>query len=188
MPGPQLMQRAMAEGGRLAQRAIAADLDAFAGLGLTGAERLSALAGAIAAVTAKRHAATQARFLDELHALTRPCSGVTQFADRGAVGEQRIAKVGDGIRLLDAGFDRLAATLAEAGLAVDSAGAVEAVLLARLLGGHRPHRVRLALLACAVALAAPDYRPGDLVPFLPAEGESPAVAAPLPVAATGTFG
>jgi hypothetical protein len=185
----QLMQRAMAAHGRHAHGIVSTDLNRFAALGLTGSERLSAVAGAVAAVAAKRHAGAPARFLQQLQELTRPSSGAAAFADHEAHAMQRPSEIAAAIAALDTGFERLAAELAAAGVAADHAAAIEAVLLSRLLVGHRPHRIRLALLACAVALAEPSYRAGDLVPFLPEERPaapaSPAAAEPP---RTGTLG
>lgn len=176
-------QQAMAAWGRLAQGAIASDLGAFAALGLGEGERLSAIAGLAAAAAMKRHAPQPARFLARLQQLTRPSSFTAAAgADGGALREARIDA---GLRLLDAAFDQLAAQLAAAGAGAAEAGAVEAVLLARLLAAHRPHRVRLALLAAAAGLASPHYRPGDRVPFVPAEGGPDAAAAPRTVALAG---
>src|ERR1700731_3944510 len=107
MPGAQFMQQAMAENGRLAQRAIAGDLVAFAALGLSGAERLGAVAGAGAPATAKRHAPHSARFLQQLQELTRPAAGSGSLCDGEALDDQRAQPIAAGIGILDAGFDRL---------------------------------------------------------------------------------
>lgn len=197
MQDSQLMQQAMAEHGCLAQKEIAGDLVAFNAIGLSGAERLSVIAGIVAAVTAKRHAPDQALFLQQLHELTRPGAGGSSM-DSGMALEPCAEQIAAGIRLLDATFDRLAERLAASGLKPGRATAIESVLLARLLAAHRPHRIRLALLAAACALAQPGYKPGDVVPFVPADTPLAAVSAPVaeiaPVAAqaeearTGTFG
>jgi hypothetical protein len=200
MRDSQLMQQAMAESGCLAQKEIAGDLLAFNAIGLTGAERLSVVAGVVASVTAKRHASEQARFLQQLHELTRPATGGSSM-DSGMALEPRAEPISAGIHLLDAAFDRLVERLAASGLKAESTAAIESVLLARLLAAHRPHRIRLALLAAAFALAQPDYKPGDVVPFLPAEtpavaaaatvtpvAAAPASAAPAKEVRTGTFG
>lgn len=190
MQGSQLLQLAMAEAGCLAQKEISGDIAALAVIGLTGAERLSAIAGVIASVSVKRHSAEQARFLQQLQDLTRLTAGAASV-ETGLAQEPRGDVISAGTRLLDTAFDRLAERLAEAGVAAERAAAVECVLIARLLAGHRPHRIRLALLAAACALADPDYQPGGVVPFVPAEGP---VAAPGPLASrpeaarTGTFG
>jgi hypothetical protein len=178
MRDSQLMQQAMAESGCLAQKEISGDLITFNAIGLTGAERLSVVAGVVASVTAKRHTGEQARFLQQLHELTRPATGGSSM-DSGMALEPRAEQIAAGIRLLDAAFDRLVERLAAAGLKAERAAAIESVLLARLLAAHRPHRIRLALLAAAFALAQPDYKPGDVVPFLPVE--TPAVTAPAAV-------
>jgi hypothetical protein len=191
MRDSQLMQQAMAESGCLAQKEIAGDLVAFNAIGLSGAERLSVVAGVVASVTAKRHAPEQALFLQQLHELTRPGAGGSSM-DSGMAQEPRAEPIAAGIRLLDAAFDRLVERLAASGLRPDRAAAIESVLLARLLAAHRPHRIRLALLAAACALAQPDYKPGDIVPFVPAD--TPHASAITPIAAsaeeirTGTFG
>jgi hypothetical protein len=196
MQGSQLLQQAMAESGCLAQKEIAGDLVAFNAIGLSGAERLSVIAGLIAAVTAKRHPQDQARFLQQLHELTRPGAGASSM-DSGMALEPRAEPIAAGIRLLDSTFDRLAERLAASGLQPGRAAAVETVLLARLLAAHRPHRIRLALLAAACALAQPEYKPGDVVPFVPADAPQAAAApvavippapAPSETPRTGTFG
>jgi hypothetical protein len=181
----------MAASGRVAHHVISPHLARFAALDLGGAERLAAIAGAIAAAAAKRHGSAQAHFLQQLQELTRPIAGVAAYTDHDASRPEHENAVAAGIATLVEGFDRLAEQLAAANVTPERSGAVEAVLLSRLLAGHRPHRVRLALLACAVALASPDYRPGDLVPVLPAErpGVAPVTVAPIAdVARTGTFG
>src|ERR1700722_8909003 len=106
MRDSQLMQLAMAESGCLAQKEIAGDLVAFNAIGLSGAERLSVVAGVVAAVTAKRHASEQARFLQQLHELTRPGAGGSSM-DGGMAQEPRGEPIAAGIRVLDAAFDRL---------------------------------------------------------------------------------
>jgi hypothetical protein len=169
MDQSRMMQQAMAEWGRLAHKTMAGDIAAFAALGLNATEQLSALAGSIAACAMKRHAATPARFLARLQQLTRPTSSVASRHDDLTLGEMRADAIGKGLGLLGAGFDRLIACLIEAGAPADRAAAVETVLLARLLATYRPHLVRLALLAAAAGMARPDYRAGDLVPFIAAE-------------------
>jgi hypothetical protein len=164
-----MMQQAMAEWGRLAHRTMSGNIAAFTALGLNATEQLSALAGSVAACAMKRHGAMPARFLARLQQLTRPTSSVASRHDELTLGEMRADAIHEGLGLLDAGFDRLIASLAEAGAPAERATAVEAVLLARLLANYRPHLVRLALLAAAAGLARPDYRAGDLVPFLAAE-------------------
>src|SRR5262249_21431814 len=189
MSSAQLMQQAMAANGRIAHHVISPHLARFSALDRGGAERLAAIAGAIAAAAAKRHGPSQARFLQQLQELTRPAAGVAAYADHDTSGPEHDKLVASGIATLDAGFDRLAEELAAASVAPERAAAVEAVLLSRLLSGHRPHRVRLALLACAVALAGPGYRPGDLVPILPAERAAlPVTTPPSEPVRTGTFG
>ena len=189
MSNAQLMQQAMAANGRIAHRVISPHLSRFSALDLGGAERLAAIAGAIAAAAARRHAPAQARFLQQLQELTRPAAGVAAYADHDTSGPEHDKLVASGIATLDGGFSRLAEELAAAGVALERAAAVEAVLFSRLLSGHRPHRVRLALLACAVALASPGYRPGDLVPILPPDrGPATAATPPAEAARTGTFG
>ncbi|MBV9521974.1 MAG: hypothetical protein JO010_04230 [Alphaproteobacteria bacterium] len=162
----------MARWGRLAQRAIAGDLAAFALLGLNTAERLSATAGVLAAIAAKRHAARPAQFLAELQELTRPAGFVLSRTSEAEGGRLRSQPIAAALRLLVDGFDRLALRLAEAGADAAGAAAIEKVLLARLLAAHRPHLVRLCLLAAAAGLARPEYRPGDLVPFIAPGGEA----------------
>ncbi len=161
-------QQAMAEWGRLGHSAVAADLARFAALGLSATERLAAISGLIAAATAKRHLPLPAGFLSRIEGLTRPAAFVASI---GEVEPARLRsdKIADALRLLDASFDRLAERLAGAGAPEERIAAVEAVLLARLLAAHRPHLVRLALLAAAAGLARPDYRPGDLVSFIPSD-------------------
>src|ERR1700722_14479444 len=105
MRDSQLMQQAMAESGCLAQKEIAGDLVAFNAIGLTGAERLSVVAGVVASVTAKRHASEQARFLQQLHELTRPATGGSSM-DSGMALEPRAEQIAIGIPLLDAAFAR----------------------------------------------------------------------------------
>jgi len=183
MDEARMTQQAMATWGRLAQSEIAGDLAAFAALGLGEGERLSAIAGLAAAAAMKRHAPHPARFLARLQQLTRPSSFTAAAGADGSL--LRDARIAAGLRLLDAAFDRLSARLADSRAEAAEAGAVEAVLLARLLAAHRPHRVRLALLAAAAGLASPHYRPGDRVPFVPVEGGPDAAAAPHAVALAG---
>jgi hypothetical protein len=169
MDQSRMMQQAMAEWGRLAHQTMAGDVAAFAALGLNATEQLSALAGSAAACTMKRHGATPGRFLAQLQQLTRLTSSAASRHEDLTLGEMRDDTIGKGLDLLAAGFDRLVARLTEAGAPPERAAAVEAVLLARLLANYRPHLVRLAMLAAAAGLARPDYRAGDLVPFIAAE-------------------
>jgi hypothetical protein len=158
----QAMVAAMVKAGALAHGDIAAIHDDLASHGLTGIERLSAIAGTIASITAKRHAAEAETFLRCLQDLTRPTSGFAQIAPRRDPATRRDHVVIAAQRL-DSGFDRLARNLAEAAVASDQAAAVEIVLLARLLAAHRPNLIRSALLAVDRAIAEPGFQPGDIV-------------------------
>ena len=153
----QAMVSAMIKASVLAHGEITAICD-----GLSGMERLTAIASTVAAITAKRHAAEAEAFLHCLQNLTRPTSGFAQIGEWGHTAmrhDQIIMAVGR----LGAGFERLAQTLADAPVTGDQATAVEIVLLARLLAAHRPNLIRSALLAVARAVAAPGFQPGEIV-------------------------
>jgi hypothetical protein len=158
----QAMVAAMVKAGPLAHGEIAAMRDDLASHGLSGIERLSAIASTIASVTAKRHAAEADAFLRCLQDLTRPTSGFAQIAPRRDPA-MRWDHISMAARGLDSGFDRLARNLADAAVAGDQAAAVEIVLLARLLAAHRPNLIRSALLAVGRAIAAPSFQPGEIV-------------------------
>src|SRR5260370_14116265 len=158
----QAMVAAMIKAGVLAHGEITAIRDGLTADGLSGMERLTAIASTVAAITAKRHAAEEEAFLRCLQNLTRPTSGFAQIGERGdnAMRRDRILMA---VGRLGTGFDRLAQTLADAPVAGDQATAVEIVLLARLLAAHRPNLIRSALLAVARAVAAPGFQPGEIV-------------------------
>jgi hypothetical protein len=158
----QAMVSAMIKAGVLAHGEITAIRDGLTADGLSGMERLTAIASTVAAITAKRHAAEAEGFLRCLQNLTRPTSGFAQIGERGdnAMRRDRILMA---VGRLGTGFDRLAQTLADAPVAGDQATAVEIVLLARLLAAHRPNLIRSALLAVARAVAAPGFQPGEIV-------------------------
>jgi hypothetical protein len=158
----QAMVAAMVRAGALAHGQIAAMHDDLASHGLSGIERLTAIATTIASVTAKRHADEAEMFLRCLQDLTRPTSGFAQIAPRRDPA-MRCDHVITTARRLDSGFDHLARNLAEAAVASDQAAAVEIVLLARLLAAHRPNLIRSALLAVGRAIAAPGFQPGEIV-------------------------
>lgn len=158
----QAMVGAMVKAGPLAHGEITAICGDLASDGLSGIERLIAIASTIASVTAKRHAAEADAFLRCLQDLTRPTSGFAQVAERRGTA-MRCNHIGMAARRLDSGFDRLARTLADAAVASEQAAAVEIVLLARLLAAHRPNLIRSALLAVGRAIAAPGFQPGEIV-------------------------
>src|SRR5689334_4153960 len=106
----ETIQQAMARAGRLAQLDFADTLAAFDKLGLTPEERLAAIAGAIAAGRAKRHAADGPGFIAGLRELTRPALG---WLGDGAGGALFLTRVIEGVRLLAGGLDRIVAQLAE---------------------------------------------------------------------------
>jgi hypothetical protein len=161
----QMTQHAMAQWGRLAQSVIAEDLAIFAACPLGTGERLTAIAGLIAAATHQRHEPGPARFLERLRNLTRPSAFVAPPRSCGPA-MPRSEAIEPAFRSLVAAFDRMAERLAAAGAPPETARAVEAVLLARLLAAYRPHLVRLVLIAAAEALARPDYRTGDLTSLI----------------------
>jgi hypothetical protein len=158
----QAMVAAMIKAGALAHSEIAAIHDDLASHGLSGIERLTAIASTLAAVTAKRHAAEAETFLRCLQDLTRPTSGFAQIAPRRDPAMRRDHVI-MAARCLDSRFDRLARNFADAAVASDQAAAVETVLLARLLAAHRPNLIRSALLAVGRAIAAPGFQPGEIV-------------------------
>src|ERR1700676_5340747 len=87
----QAMAKAMVEAGALAQGEIAETLAGFGALGLSAVERLSAIAGMVAAATAQRHAAAPAEFLGLLQDLTRPTSGFALFSAEPGSSPRSIA-------------------------------------------------------------------------------------------------
>jgi hypothetical protein len=116
------------------------------------------------------------RFLKRLQDLARPAAGLGTRGGRAAYFRRE--RVSQGVARLDAGFDRLAATLAAGAMRRDEALLVESILLARLLAEHRPHAVRFALLAAGRAIARPDYRIGDVIVVPSTEAdEAPALRA-----------
>jgi hypothetical protein len=161
-----LVHQAMASAAPIAGGAMAQAFAAFAEIGLGDAERLTAIASAVAAAAVKRHGEGAADFIRHLHDMTRLSVGL---GGGSTAVPLRRSQIEQGIALLDSAFDGLAASLAAAGLPPAQTTIVETVLLARLLAAHRPNAIRAALLAASHAIARPGYRAGDVIPALVAE-------------------
>jgi hypothetical protein len=153
----------MAKIGATARNEMATAFAAFDAIGLAASEQLSAIAGAIAATAAKRHAVAPTHFFGAIQDMMRPAIGRTGEPCAASTADARPARIADGVHVLDAALDRLAQHLADAGLRGDEAAFVERVFLARLLSAYRPQAIRTALLAAGRALARPGYCCGDPV-------------------------
>jgi hypothetical protein len=153
----------MAKIGATARNEMATAFAAFDAIGLAASERLSAIAGAIAAAAAKRHAVAPTHFLGAIQDMMRPAIGRTAEPCTASAADARPAHIADGVRVLDAALDRLVQHLADAGLRGDEAAFVERVYLARLLSAYRPQAIRTTLLAVGRTVARPGYCCGDPV-------------------------
>ncbi|HEY0525165.1 MAG TPA: hypothetical protein VGD08_17360 [Stellaceae bacterium] len=159
----------MAKIGATARNEMATAFAAFDAIGLAASERLSAIAGVIAATAAKRHAVAPTRLLGAIQDMMRPAIGRTGEPCASSTADARPAQIADGVRVLDTALDRLAQHLTAAGLPGDEAAFVERVFLARLLSAYRPQAIRTTLLAVGRAGARPGYCCGDPVHLAEAE-------------------
>jgi hypothetical protein len=161
IPTVATLHQAMAETGGLVRGELATTVGALDALGLAPGARIAAIASAVAAWAATRHAADPASFFKRVREMTRPAAGFGRYSGGSADNAE------EGVRVIGMGLGRIAVILAEAGIEAETSAIVERVLLSRLLAAHRPHAIREALDAAEAAIARPDYRAGELVMGIP---------------------
>jgi hypothetical protein len=132
-------------------------------LDLSGRERLSALAGIIAAAAVRRHIGGTEQLFSRLFELTRPGIGTDAGGVEGTGERPDRNRIGEAQAALETGLARLASALEAERVGSRQAAFVETVLLARLLGAYRPAAIRRALAAASQAVADRSYRAGDLI-------------------------
>jgi hypothetical protein len=136
---------------------IAAELDELA---LDEEDRLSAVATALAAVTATHHRSHQPVYLEAVRVWALEIS--TQFRQASAWASSGIeGPIEEGAEILVTGLDNLLETLAAGASRLQDRLVMELALFAQLLGRHDTAAVHAALRAAADALGDGSYQPGD---------------------------
>jgi hypothetical protein len=132
------------------------------GLGLGEEDQLSALATAVAAVTAIHHGRHRQVYLEAVRVWSLEISaqiGPPPSRRDGAGG----GPVDEGAEILIAGLESLVDAMLNGGIRLQDRLVAELALFAQLLGQHDANAIHLTLMAVVDALNSEDYRPGRLL-------------------------
>jgi hypothetical protein len=135
----------------------------FENMNLSGEERLSAVATAIAAAATTHHRRHKPVYLDAVRTWALEIAAELQpgplrlrrAPDRGQIEE--------GAEILVAGIDSLIELMAAHGVRTQDRLVTELALVSRLLGQHEANIIHLTLLVIARAISEADYRPGAVI-------------------------
>ncbi len=167
---PPILTEALAAIGADIEAQIAELLRDFAALPLSEEDRLSALAGAIAAIAEIGYAEHGALFLAALRGWALDISiGFVTSAPRGrALREHGLVEEAQDVLL--GGIDRILRGMGDAGATKLHRVVAELAVVARVLGRYDPRSIHLVLTAASQAGDDPTWQSGDLVPVSLCDG------------------
>ena len=170
---PPLLSETLAAVGPELEARMAALIGDFADLPLGEEDRLSALAGTIAAVAATRYAEHGGIFIAALRGWALEISLALAPEPPQLVPDAEAVPIAEAQGLLQRGIDRILRSMHAARMTRHHRLVTELAIMARLLGDFDAPSIHLALTAAARAGEDPAWGPGSAVPVSLCESALP---------------
>jgi hypothetical protein len=135
----------------------------FGAVPMPSEDRLSALAGVIAAIAHARYIRHRGVFLEALRGWSLEIAGTVDLSSLLPDSDGEWGRIRDAQEVLIGGIDLLLRAMVDSGTSAQHRLVAELAVLARLLGRHAPATIHLVITTVGRALADPTWRAGERV-------------------------